>query len=46
MAYLSVGDSDSADGYLQEVNTRDGAEMYQSVCDMIAVRLHIPPKEP
>jgi len=45
MAYLSVGDWDSANGYLIEVKSRDGGEMYRSVCDMIAVHLRIPPME-
>lgn len=46
MAYLSVGDWGSANGYLIEARGSDGDVMYRSVCDMIAVHLHIPPIEP
>jgi hypothetical protein len=42
MAYLSVGDVPSADDYLQDVRTRDGEEMYQSVLDMIAIHTNTP----
>ena len=45
LGFLSVGDWRSADDYLRDVEQRDGRTMYQSVCDMIALQLRIPPKE-
>jgi hypothetical protein len=46
LGFLTVGDVAGANDYLKDVESRDGREMYQSVCDMIAVHLRIPPKEP
>ena len=45
LGFLSIGDWRSADDYLRDVEQRDGRTMYQSVCDMIALSLRIPPKE-
>jgi hypothetical protein len=45
LGFLSIGDWSSANDYLKDVEQRDGQAMYQSVCDMIALRLRIPPKE-
>jgi len=42
MAFLSVGDVPSADDYLKEVRSRDGAEIYRSVLDMISVHTNTP----
>lgn len=45
LGFLSIGDWSSANDYLRDVEQRDGRTMYQSVCDMIALSLRIPPKE-
>lgn len=45
LGFLSIGDWASANDYLKDVEQRDGRTMYQSVCDMIALSLRIPPKE-
>jgi len=42
MAFLSVGDVPSADDYLKDVRSRDGAEIYRSVLDMISVHTNTP----
>lgn len=45
LGFLSIGDWASANDYLKDVEQSDGRAMYQSVCDMIALELKIPPKE-
>lgn len=46
MGYLSIGDVSGANDYLKDVESRDGREMYQGVCDLIALHTRTPPLEP
>lgn len=46
MGYLSIGDVSGANDYLKDVEARDGREMYQGVCDLIAIHTRVPPLEP
>lgn len=46
LGFLTIGDVAGANDYLKDVESRDGRQMYQAVCDMIAVHLRIPPLEP
>jgi hypothetical protein len=46
LGFLTVGDVSGANDYLKEVQARDGRQMYQAVCDMIAVHTCTPRLEP
>lgn len=46
LGFLTVGDVSGANDYLKDVEARDGRQMYQAVCDMIAVHTCIPRLEP
>ena len=46
LGFLTVGDVSGANDYLKDVQSRDGRQMYQAVCDMIAVHTCIPRLEP
>jgi len=46
LGFLTVGDVSDANDYLKDVEVRDGRQVYQAVCDMIAVHTRIPRLEP
>lgn len=45
LGLLANGDVDGADGYLIEIEQRDGYQMRRNVTDLIALRLGILPPE-
>lgn len=45
LGLLAGGDVDGADGYLVEIEQRDGEQMRRNVTDLIALRLSILPPE-
>jgi hypothetical protein len=42
LGFLTAGDVSGANDYLKDVEARDGRQMYQAVCDMIAAHTGIP----